>query len=53
MFARTVASSGSPRHFKFVQDTEDMMVKVYLTLSLFKLSVFGAINVVTYTLTQT
>ncbi|KAF5905433.1 epididymis-specific alpha-mannosidase, partial [Clarias magur] len=26
MFARTVASSGSPRHFKFVQDTENMMI---------------------------
>lgn len=28
MFGRTVASSGSQRHFRFVQDTEDMMVKV-------------------------
>lgn len=35
MFALTVASSGSQRHFKFVQDTDDMMVKALFSHLLF------------------
>lgn len=30
MFGTTVANSGSVRHSKFVENTEDMMVKVHL-----------------------
>lgn len=35
MFAHTVANSGSERHVKFVQDTEDMTVKLLFSHLLF------------------